>query len=252
MDVKDVECEDVKVGGTMTVGRIQAEDVNVGGTLTVTGGAVVEGMTVGGTVSMNGGELEDARVGGTMESSGEVKFEGLDVGGRLRLESGSGKSVRVGGLLEVQHDLTLTGGLTVGGEARVDGKLRAESVNVGGGLRSDEVRASDSIKVGQGLLTSKGVKAEEVTVGRRGRVTGPIVGMRVHIESGSTAEDIYADELKIAESSSVRNVCAAKVEVGDSCRVDGRLLYTGEVRIGRGVQLSSQPEKVSTLPGPPL
>jgi predicted acyltransferase (DUF342 family) len=251
-EVKEIECEDVKVGGTLTTERIDAEDVRVGGTATITVEAVIEDLDVGGTVRLEKGELEDATVGGTMESVGSVKFEDLDVGGRLRLGSGVGENVRVGGLLEVQHDLTLEGELVVGGEARIDGKLDAESVSVGGDLTSEEVRVRDSIKVGRGLLTTRGVKASEVSVGRHGRVTGPIVGRKVRIESDAAVEDVYAEEARVGESSSTLNVYASSVEIGDYCRVSGRLQYTDEIRVGRNVHFSSQPEKVSSLPGPPL
>jgi predicted acyltransferase (DUF342 family) len=110
----------------------------------------------------------------------------------------------------------------------------------------------DSIKVGRGLLTARGVKASEVSVGRHGRVTGPIVGKKVRVERDSTVEDIYAEEARVGESSSAMNIYASNVEVGDDCRVSGRLQYTNEIRVGRNVQFSSQPEKVSSLPGPPL
>jgi predicted acyltransferase (DUF342 family) len=74
----------------------------------------------------------------------------------------------------------------------------------------------------------------------------------VRIENGAQVEDIYGDEIRIGESSSVMNVYASKVELGDDCRVAGKLQYTNEMRAGRNVQFSSQPEKVSSLPGPPL
>jgi len=251
LEAKEMKCEDIKVGGTLRAERLAAESVTVGGTATITVEGVIKNLNVGGTVHLEKGTIEDAKVGGAMESGGAVKFEDLDVGGQLRLESGMGESVKVGGLLEIQHDLVLEDRLTVGGEARVGGRLEAESVDVGGNLSSVEVHGHDMVKVGQSITTNKGVKGAVVSVGRRGRATGPIVGEKVRIESDSVVEDVYADELKIGASSSVGNVFAAEVEVGDGCVVSGRLLYTGEVRIGRNVQLSSQPEKVSSLPGPP-
>lgn len=142
--------------------------------------------------------------------------------------------------------------MTVGGEARVGGKLEAESVDVGGELRSDEIRARDAVSAGRSIATSKGTKASYVSVGRHGKVAGPVVGDKVRLESDSAAEDIYADQLRMGDSSSAVNIFASRVEVGDGCRVSGRLVYTTEIRIGRNVQLSSQPEKVSSLPGPPL
>jgi cytoskeletal protein CcmA (bactofilin family) len=252
VEAKEIKCEDAKVGGTLIAERIEAENVKVGGTATITTEAVIEVLDVGGTVRLQKGNLEDARVGGMMEGTDAVQFERLDVGGRLLLGSGVGDSVRVGGLLEVQHDLTLKDELVVGGEARINGVLEAESVNVGGDLQSEEVRARGSVRVGRNLLTNKGTKAAEVSISRHGRVTGPIVGQKVRIESDAAVEDVYADELRIGESSSVTNVYASRMEVGDSCRVAGRLQYTSEIRIGRNVQFSSQPEKVSSLPGPPI
>jgi len=154
--------------------------------------------------------------------------------------------------MEVEDDLILSDDLTVGGEARVGRRLEAESVDIGGELRSDVARAHGDVKVGRSIVTTKGIKGDFVSVGRHGRVTGPIVGREVRIESDSTAEDVYATELRIGESSVVGNVYASSVEVGDRCHVGGKLLYTSEIRVGRGVQFSSQPEKVSSLPGPPL
>jgi len=63
---------------------------------------------------------------------------------------------------------------------------------------------------------------------------------------------VYAEDVRVGESCSVGSIYASNAEVGDSCRIAGRLLYTNDVRIGRNVHLSSQPEKVSSLPGPPL
>jgi len=224
----------------------------VGGTVAVTGEATIQGLDVGGTVILEKGSVEDARVGGAMECGGPLKFENLDIGGRLELGSGTGESVRVGGVLEVQDGLILSDDLVVGGEARIGGKLEAESVNVGGELRSDEVRARDDVKVGRSVVTAKGVKGDFVGVARHGSVTGPIVGREVRIESDAVVEDIYAIELRVGDSSSVGNVYASNVEIGNHCRVGGKLLYTSEIRTGREVQFSSQPEKVSKLPGSPL
>ena len=187
-----------------------------------------------------------------MEGSGLLKFGDLDIGGRLGLGSGTGDSVRVGGVLEVRDNLTLSDELVVGSEARIGRKLEAESVDVGGELRSDEVRVHDDVKVGQSIVTVKGVKGDFVSIGRRGRVTGPIVGREVRIESDVVAEDVYATELRVGGSSTVGNVYVSRVDVGDYCRIGGKLLYTDEIRIGKEVQFSSQPEKVSSLPGPPL
>ena len=108
------------------------------------------------------------------------------------------------------------------------------------------------VKVGRSLVASGGTKADVVSIGRNARVTGTIVGEKVRMEDNSVAEDVYAEELRIGESSEVANVYASRVEVGDRCRVSGRLLYTNEARVGRNVRFSSQPEKVSSLPRPPI
>jgi len=82
-------------------------------------------------------------------------------------------------------------------------------------------------------------------------VSGPIVGKDVRIEGGSEVEDVYAEEVRLGDSSLAKNVYGGEVEVGDDCRISGRVLYTDEIRIGRNVQFSSNPEKVPSLPGPP-
>ena len=152
----------------------------------------------------------------------------------------------------VSRDLVLSDEVSVGGAARVGGKLEAESVDVGGDLRSEVVRARDAVRVGRSLVTDKGTKAAEVIVNRNGKAVGPVVGGKVRVDGGSSVEDVYAEELRIGESSDARNVYARRVEVGDNCRIGGKLQYTDEIRVGKNVQLSSQPEKVSSLPSPPL
>jgi predicted acyltransferase (DUF342 family) len=234
------------------VEQISAEDVKVGATVEVTAEGSIEDLDVGGTVRLEKGRVQDARVGGTMEGGGPLKFVDLDIGGRLKLGSGAGERVKVGGVLEVVGDLVLSDDLDVGGEARVGGSLDAGSVGVGGDLKSEVVRAHDDVKVGRSITTDKGVKGDFVSVGRLGRVTGPIVAKEVRIEDDSEVEDVYAEELRIGESSRAKNVYASKVDVGDKCRVSGKLQYTEELRIGRDVQFSSQPEKVSSLPSPPI
>ncbi|MBI3840902.1 MAG: hypothetical protein HY297_02955, partial [Thaumarchaeota archaeon] len=252
IEAKTLKCEDVKVGGTLTAERVEAESIKVGGTVRITGESNIEDLNVGGAAYLERGKIGDVKAGGMVECNGPLDFDSFEVGGRARLDSGNGGHVSVGGLLDVHGDLTLTEGFSVGGEANLGGKLKAESVAVGGRLGCEQVLAEDYIKVGRTLATKTGAKAEMVGVGKRGKVTGPIVGETVRIERDSDVEDVYAEDLRLEEGSTAANVYVEGAQIEDHCRVSGRLLYTGEVRLGRNVQLAHPAEKVSTLPSPPL
>ena len=187
-----------------------------------------------------------------MKSDGDLTFEGIDVGGVLSIASGRGEKITVGGVLEVTNDLALEDELSVGGRAKIGGSVRADSISVGGELEASSAAAGDRLSVGGGLLTSKGSKAAVVEIGRRGRVRGPLVGETVRIRENAEVEDIFAGSLWLDQGCSVGSMYVRRAEIGRGCADYGRLLYIEDLRLGRDVNLASQPEKVSDLPSPPL
>lgn len=245
-------CEDVNVGGSLKAESVQAEDVEVGGTVEIAGDVKIEDLVVGGTVTVGGGTVEEIRVGGTMKSTGGLTFERINVGGQVLIESGQGGRVTVGGVLEVVKDLLLDDDLEVGGRAKLGGELRADRVSVGGELEADKVTAEDKLSVGIGLGTVRGSKGKEIEIGRRARVKGPIVGDTIKVKERSTVEDVYAETLWMDEGCSANNVYIVRGEIGRDCVVSGHLQYVEDLDLGSDTRLAMPPEKVSTLPGPPI
>jgi len=134
----------------------------------------------------------------------------------------------------------------------VRGSAKAGSVGVGGELEAQRLISERDLKVGRNLTTTQGAKGGEVEIGNNGVVKGPLVGESVKVKHGSTTDDIYAEELWLGDDCSVGNIYAERAEVGRGCRVSGKLLYTEDVSLGKDVSLNAQPEKVGSLPSPPL
>jgi cytoskeletal protein CcmA (bactofilin family) len=105
-----------------------------------------------------------------------VLIEEIDVGGTIEIEGNAdGSEVDTGGFLKVKENLTLSGGLEVGGNCAVGGTLSAERIEIGGWIEAAEIKASE-VEVGGSTRTVKGVRARLITIGDDGRVKGPLIG----------------------------------------------------------------------------
>ncbi|HUJ77444.1 MAG TPA: hypothetical protein VLX64_00405, partial [Thermoplasmata archaeon] len=105
--------------------------------------------------------------------------------------------------------------------------------------------------VGGAIQTQEGVKAARLRIGRKARVSGPLVGGRVEIDSRARVEDVFGDSIDLGDRAEARRICAANVRLRDDSEVD-EVLYTQSIEMGAHVRCRSPPRKVETLPAFPL
>ena len=158
-----------------------------------------------------------------------------------------GEDVDIGGVLRVGSNLNLTGSLEVGGKCRVQQALNAGRIEVGGSLEAQEVKVED-IEIGGSIVTQKGVRAESITIGDRGRARGPLFGNSIRVGEKADVEALYGKNIVIEENGKAGIVHGESVRIESGCRILGEVLYSGSLDADKDVSFAVEPKKVSSLP----
>jgi len=233
-------------------GGVIKENVEVGGSFRSSQPLKFSSIDVGGSVRLSGGTGGDIEVGGLLKSDGDLIFDEIDVGGKVEiLGDASGQSIDVGGVIRVSRNLSLSGGLKVGGKAEIGETVKAKTIQVGGRLEAEKAEADEEIKTNT-LITTSGAKAQRIEIGGRGEAQGPIIADTVLIRERSRVEDIYADSVTLRRGCRARNIYAARIDIESGCRISGEVRYTESLNAERDVTFASAPEKVEKLPVPPF
>jgi len=130
--------------------------------------------------------------------------------------------------------------------------MRCKSIDVGGAVKAKRIVADDFIEVGGRIEAIDGTKASRVTIGSKGRISGPVVAKEALLEEEAEAEDIYADYLTMEEKSKARNVYVRKAYIMRDCVITGELQYTEELKTEEKVTFGEKPKKTENLPAPPI
>lgn len=248
-----VNCESVDVGGSVKVGGGKiTHEIDVGGSFESTGPLDFDEIDVRGSVRL-GGDSSGKRVdvGGMVKVSGNLRFEEIDVGGTIDIEGNAdGEEVDIGGVLTVKENLTLRGRLEVGGKCRVGGILTAKRVEVGGWIEAMEIKARE-VEVGGSTVTERGVRAESIVIGDRGRVKGPLIGGTINLGERSEAEEVYGENITLEERSKAESVKGVNIEIESGSKVLGEVLYSESLDADEDVSFAVEPRKVSARPEAP-
>lgn len=248
-----VDIRDLNVGGTVEVESGKVDRVNVGGSFVSRGALEFDDIDVGGKVKLEGKCVGgDIDVGGSCKVEGDLKFGDIDVGGVIVISgSAEGDDLDVGGKLKVGSRLLLSGSLDVGGIADVKGELVANRIDVGGKLYARKANAKSRVVVGGSIETSEGVQASYVSIGRRGKVEGPIKADEVLIKKGATVEDVYAQMITLERKAEAKNLYGERIRLESGCQITGDVKYTEKLEVASGVAFARDPQKVTQLPNFP-
>jgi cytoskeletal protein CcmA (bactofilin family) len=249
----NVNCERIDVGGSVKVGGGKVtHEIDVGGSFESAGPLEFDEIDVGGSVRL-GGDSSGKRVdvGGVVKVSGNLRFEEIDVGGTIDIEGNAdGEDVDIGGVLTVKANLTLSGRVEVGGKCRVGGILTAKRVEIGGWIEALEIKAQE-VEVGGSTVTERGVRADSIVIGDRGRVKGPLIGGTVYLGERSEAEQVYGENITLEERSKVESIRGAHIEIESGCRILGEVLYSESLDADEDVSFAVEPKKTPALPEAP-
>ncbi len=269
------ECKDrVEIGKALVAGSVSIDkeaviqEVDVGGSVKLAGGElsgtakvaevllstrplIFRAIAVGGSLLLTGvNKGGDIDVGGRVRVEGDLEFETLQVGGRTQITGFCrGGSAKVGGRLEVGRDLILSNSLKVGTRISVEGELRARSLELAGTLDANIALVDETARVGGMIDTREGMRAARIDTASNWEINGPLIGNVVSLGRNAEAEDIYAQEVRVEDGASARNIYAARVHIGNDCKITGIIEYTDFVEVGtRLVSREGMPRKVKQLP----
>ena len=110
------------------------------------------------------------------------------------------------------------------------------------------VTARDKVSVGGSINTVVGVNASFIEIGRRGKVTGPVRANEVLIGERARVEDVYSDEITMAEEAQARNLYGQRIRVESGCRIEGEVRFTQSLESEKGVFYAKPPVRVDKLP----
>ncbi|RKX41908.1 MAG: hypothetical protein DRP27_10155 [Thermotogae bacterium] len=119
-------------------------------------------------------------------------------------------------------------------------------------MEAEGVIVEEDAEIGGRMTTVKGLKARRIRIGRRSRVSGPLIGEHVRIERGAEVGDVYAKVLVMGRDSSAENLYIERGKINRGCRIYGSIKYLEDVKVDREAEVSEAPEKVHSLPQPPL
>jgi predicted acyltransferase (DUF342 family) len=239
---KDLECQDVDVGGSLevkgntrargkidvggkflAVGEVEGEIVDVGGSVDIESKVKLEKIDVGGSAKVSGGRIENVDVGGSFESRDSLEFGSIDVGGSVRLSGKSvGGDIDVGGVCKVQGDLQF-GKVDVGGVVEITGSGKGDSLDVGGVARvGGSLQLSGKIDVGGRVEVGGDLSAEDVDVGGSAKAQSITVKRELDVGGSiTTTTGTSATEIEIGRHSEVIGpIRAEKVVIGNRARVE--------------------------------
>ena len=243
----------------------------------------LKSMRISGSGRVSGGQYDDIRISGSGHIDGEVTCNSLYVSGSARLNgditSGDCRisgSTHIGGALEAdtihvsgsctaERDLTAVNEISVSGGVKIGGALRAQSIRlsgsakVGAGIECESLEASGSFDV-KGLINAGAMRlklhskssadeigGEEIIVIRERR--GPIAkifGVDIPLLSGLvngslTVNSVEGSRIHL-QYTAAKVVRGETVEIGPGCAIDrveysGTLNVDGEATVGERVKV---------------
>lgn len=246
LEVEKLEAGRVDVGGVLRGGKVAAEALSVGGSIEVR--EIEAGkVSVGGTFSLETGRVERIEVGGMLRAQGPLAAGRVSVGGSARVERGfKSEEIDVGGFLELPEGGEVVGRLSVGGTLEAGGILKAGRLVVGGDAEVEKVVARE-VKISR-LQAKIGVKAEEFTVSRRGRVKGVVAAKRFFMERDSSADTVYAEVFDCEERCRVRELYTVKARIGTGSVVE-KAYYVESLEAEEGAKVGKA-EKIAEIKPP--
>ena len=187
-----------------------------------------------------------------MTADRDLTFEDLEIGGLGTIGgNGKGRNVEVGGKFSVHGSLELSGKLEVGGTISVGEALTGNVLEVGGRIDARRAIFAADAEVGGAVSTREGLKASRITLRRKSRAAGPLVGGTIRIGAKATVEDLYGDLVELEEKAEARRVVARRVVLGDGATAD-QVVYTDSVELKAGARVRTPPQKVASLPAFPI
>ena len=81
-------------------------------------------------------------------------------------------------------------------------------------------------------------------------MSGKIAAKRACLRERTRVEDVCAEEFEAEDRCMMCNIYAYRAILGGRCTVLGELKYVDEIRLGEGVRLARQPERVTKMEFP--
>jgi len=243
----------VKIGGVIeatTDHILDIEQIRVGGKAKFFGGNITGTISVGGKLVSHGDlQFKELEVGGTAEIFGNCTGGSVDVGGSFIVQGSAEISdIDIGGILKVSQDLIVKGKVDVGGKIIVNGIVNAGNIDVGGGIDATNILVSGKVDVGGYIYTRKGTRAEQIHIGKKGKVKGTLTAKLIVAERRARLEDLYGVEIILDNSCDANNIYGKNIKIGRNCSIHGKILYTQKIDLDPSVKCKFNPEKVDNLP----
>ncbi|MFP3950787.1 MAG: hypothetical protein ACLFVP_01370 [Candidatus Bathyarchaeia archaeon] len=237
---------DGKISGS---GRISPEEIKISGNGSLPGGIEVPKLRKSGSLKVDGDLIaKEIDCSGSTKVYGTITTGHIENSGSLSVEGSlTGDAMRTSGSTRIEGAINLSDRLDVSGSIETGDNLHAGNhIRLSGSFYISGKLSTKELEVTLNRTKSKvedGIKAEHIDVKRHDRWRGRTPGVR---EGELITTSITGKEVSL-ENVTCDNICGEKVNIGEGCRIRGKVLYTHEIDVDEGAQLSNSPEKVGSI-----
>lgn len=243
-----VDCTTLRTGSRASISTGRFDSVSVEGSFESSDRIEASVITVGENAMFNNVKCGVMNIGETVVSKGLMEVAELKTGESLECDNVDAQEILVSDSIRSSGSITASGDVRARELITVLGEIKCNTLEGNTEISAGKISCKMNLECKTLLHTDRGASANIILLGKDCTVAGPISAEQIIFSGGVTAQDVYAVILHMKNGSSAVNVYADEITMWKNSTIKGKCLYRHWIRNPNGIKIENVGEKVEKLP----